>query len=182
LPSEDYRYMEMALRQHLPRSPIWKYLKRWEQLLKILSQLEEDLRGRIKYEVEQDSRLNEISAAAEVQAISGAIEFLVFQGKTWAQGLTGLNMKENFKVKPIRPGIVNVSCGFAQLGDMQEKHAKDIYKVMADFESKIKTWEQFQEMQKSFVEKERVKSALQDELATIYLRRIIPGKCKFCPL
>jgi hypothetical protein len=37
-------------------------------------------------------------------------------------------------------------------------------------------------MRRLFAELKRVKSSLQEELAVIIYRRIVPGKCKYCPL
>jgi len=175
-------YMESALRQHLPRSPLWKDLSKLEQLNRRLTDLEDDVKRRLKDEIEHDSRLGKILAAGESQAIAGITEVLASQSKAWAQEWEGLNIKDNFKVKPIENGSASVEYGFAQMGKVQEDHAKDILEVITDYQSKITTWEQFENMRKLFTELKRVKLALQDELAIITRRRIVLGKCKYCPL
>ncbi len=68
------------------------------------------------------------------------------------------------------------------MGEVQEKHAKEINKIILEFESKIRTWEQLDRMSKIIADIKRVQSALLDELAIITHRRIVPGKCKYCPL
>jgi len=175
-------YMEAALRQHLPRSPIWKELNKLAQLNKKVDELEDDARKRLKDEIEHDSRLSEILAAGESQAITGLNEVLIFQVKSWAQGQRGLNIKDDFKAKPAEKGFASVQYGFAHMGNVKKEHATDISEVLKDFESKITGWAQFEDLRKSYAELKRVKASLQDELAIITHKRIVPGKCKYCPI
>jgi hypothetical protein len=68
------------------------------------------------------------------------------------------------------------------MGKVQEEHAQDIIDVLTDFEHRIATWDQLDNMRKLFAELKRIKSSLHEELAVIIHRRIVPGKCKYCPL
>jgi len=181
LPVPDI-YMESALRQHLPRSPIWKDLNKWERLQQRLTELDGDVNRRLRDEIEHDPRLVNTLAVGESQAIAGISEALAFQIKAWSQGWEGLNLESNFKFKPIENGFASVEYGFAQMGKVLKDHVKDILEIITDFQLKIITWEQLDHMRKLFTELKRVKLALQDELAVITHRRIVPGKCKYCPI
>lgn len=176
------QYMEAALRQHLPRSPIWKELSKLTQLNKKVAELEDNVKKGLNDDIEQDQRLKKILAAGEGQAITGLTEALVFQVKARAQGQRGLNIEDNFKTKPAENGFASVQYGFAQMGTVKDEHVTDISEVLRDFESKITGWEQFEDMRKSYAELIRVKASLQDELAIITHKRIVPGKCKYCPI
>ena len=68
------------------------------------------------------------------------------------------------------------------MGRVKEEHATTIREVLIDFESKITGWELYKRMQRLFTELERLKLSLQDELAIVTLRRIVPGRCKYCPI
>ena len=65
---------------------------------------------------------------------------------------------------------------------VKKEHATTIREVLIDFESKITGWELYKKTQKLFTELERLKLSLQDELAIVTLRRIVPGRCKYCPM
>jgi hypothetical protein len=65
---------------------------------------------------------------------------------------------------------------------VKEEHATTIREVLIDFESKITGWEQYGKMQRLFAELERLKLSLRDELTVIKLRRIVSGRCKYCPM
>jgi len=174
--------MWSALREHMPRSPLWKKLGRWDSILEEIANLEDDIGEQLRGEIEADSRLNKILAAGENAGIPGIVAALDFQGESWAQGRRGLDIKDNFKVEPVGDGVVNVSYGAFKMDKAKEEHAAIIREVLIDFESKIISWELYKKMQKSFTELESLKRGLRDELAIVTLRRIVPGRCKYCPV
>jgi len=174
--------MWSALREHLPRSPLWKKLGKWGSVLEEIANLEDDIRAQLREEIEADSRLNEIVAAGENGVIPGMVDALNFQTKNWARGWKGLEIKDNFRVEPVEDGIVYVSYGTFIMDKVKEEHATIIREVLIDFELQITGWELYKKMQKLFTELERLKLSLQDELAIVTLRRIVPGRCKYCPI
>ena len=126
--------------------------------------------------------MNEILAAGEDGVIPGMVDALNFQIKSWARRWKGLDIKVNFKVEPVGDGIVIVSYGAFNMDKVKEKHATTIREVLIYFESKIISWEPHKKMQKLFTELKSLKLSLQDELAIVTLRRIVPGHCKYCPM
>lgn len=171
-----------ALREHMPRSPLWKKLDRWGHILEEIANLEDDTRDQLGEEIEADSRLNEIVAAGENGVIPGMVDALNFQTKNWARGWKGLEIKDDFRVEPVGDGFAKVSYGAFNMDKVKEEHATTIREVLIDFESKIIRWELYKKMQKSFTELKSLKLSLQDELAIVTLRRIVPGRCKYCPI
>ena len=63
-----------------------------------------------------------------------------------------------------------------------EKHTESLRKILEDYSAKISTWNEYMKLQRLFIEMERVKVNLQDELATIILKRIVSGRCRYCPV
>lgn len=182
IPSQLKGRLWSALREHLPRSPLWKKLGRWERVLEELANLENDTRQRLTQMLKADSRLAEIIAAGEDGVVPGMVAALTFQVTNWARGWQGLNIEENFEVKPVEEGFFIIRYGFAPMGRVQESHAAKIREILGDFQSKIPTWKEGEDMKKLFTEVERLKLSLRDELAIIILKRIVPGKCKYCPI
>jgi hypothetical protein len=181
-PTVDIMHMNMALRQHLTRSPLWKDLNKLSQLNDKLAEVDVNMKQRISDEIERDFRLGELSATGEGQVVDGIIEVLTFQAKAWAQGQKGLNINDNFKVKPAGEGWVSIDYGFSHMGEVPENRTQDIKDLLTDFEQRIVDWEQLDNMRRLFTEIGRVQSSLREELAVIIHRRIVPGKCKYCPL
>ena len=175
-------HMWFALREHLPRSPLWKKLGRWEHVWEEITTLENDTKQYLSQIIESDSRLAEIIAAGEDGVAPGMVAALSFQVTKWVRGWKGLGIEENFEVKPAEEGFVIIRYGFAQMGKAQKGHVANIRKTLVDLESRIPTWEGYDHMKKLFTEMERLKLSLRDELAIIIFRRIVPGKCKYCPI
>jgi len=174
--------MWSALREHMPRSPLWKKLDRRDHVLKEITKLRDDVREQLGEKARLDSRLSEIITAGENGVIPGIIAALDFQNKNWAQGSSGLDTNEYFKVEPAGGGFVEVSYGSFHMDKVKEEHATPIREVLIDLESEITGWEQYDKMQGLFTELQRLKLALRDELTVIKLRRIVPGRCKYCPM
>jgi len=171
-----------ALREHVPRSPLWKKLGKWNDILEEIANLEDNIREQLREEIKSDPRLNEILAAGEDGVIPGIADALNFQMKSWTREQAGLDIKVNFKVDPAGDGSAKVSYGAFNMGKVKEEHATIIREMLIDFESKITGWELYGKIQRLFTELESLKLSLRDELAIIILRRIVPGRCRYCPL
>ena len=180
LPKDDP--MWSALREHMPRSPLWKRLDRREHVLEEIAKLGDDVRKQLGEKTRLDSRMSEIIAAGENGVIPGIVAALDFQNKNWAQGSSGLDINEDFKVEPAGEGFVNISYGSFNMGKVKEEHATPIREVLIDLESKLTNLEQYDKMQGLFTELQRLKLGLGGELTVITLRRIVPGRCKYCPM
>jgi len=81
----------------------------------------------------------------------------------------------------------------AALGQLEILKNFDFHKISDDDKSdavrlakeilgEVPTWEEFNELSRSWSELERVRRILRNELAVIRLRRVVPGKCRYCPI
>ena len=70
----------------------------------------------------------------------------------------------------------------ARLEDKKDGSRTPWNKLRPEEESKIISWELYKKTQKLFTELKSLKLSLQDELAIVILRRIVPGRCKYCPI
>ena len=174
--------MWASLRQHLPRSPVWRYLTRWDTLHQKISQIKPEIERKLEKEVKSDARLDPIVSDGETAVIPGIVVVLAFQAEQWAQGFNGLNCDDNLISEPAEEGFVNLRYGAWQMGKVKKEHVATIREVLEDFESRLKNWEEYNDLEKSFTELKLLRQKLRDELAIIILRRIVPGKCKYCPL
>ena len=112
--------MRSALREHMPRSPLWKKLDRRDHVLEEIANLKDDIREQLREEIKSDLRLNEIVAAGEDGVIPGMVEALDFQMESWARGWKGLDINENFKLEPAGEGFVNISYGSFNMGKVKK--------------------------------------------------------------
>lgn len=107
---------------------------------------------------------------------------LVFQMKSWSRGQRGLVLEDNLYAEPAEEGLVNLRYGAFQLAKTAGEHMATVKEAIRDLESGVINWEEYALFQKLYRELERLKRNLCEELAIITLRRIVPGRCKYCPI
>jgi len=184
--SPDDDFMEAALRQHLPRSPIWGYMSKWQNLQQRADEEQQKLEEVIEESVKADHRLTPLINAGLDGIVPGTVVVLVAEAKQWSHGNTGYSLKDSLVMEPAGEGLVNPRFGFSHMGIMEvehsERYVKIVHDVIGDLGSRIRDWEDYRNLEKTIAEIGRLGGKLREELAVIRLRRIVPGRCKYCPL
>ena len=179
-------HMRKALRQHIPRSPIWGFLNQRNGLEQRIAELTKDIGDTVENLVRSDSRLSALSTEGYSVPIDGPIEALRFQASQWAKGYRGLDIQENLRTEPVGEGLVNFRYGAFGLGTVEGNHLRRVSKILSemlrDWESHLKELEELEKLRKCFLDLGRVEKNLNDEIAVITLRRVVPGRCHYCPL
>ena len=172
----------MGLRQHMPRSPLWENLRKWNRAVTELAELREAIRNDIQREIEADVRLKWIVSQGANGVIPAAVDVLVHQVKEWAHGREGLKIDQDMHLEKVREGKVRMRYGFSHFGEIEESQVEKIKAVLIDFESGLKDWSEYLEIEGLFNRVGRLKTNIGEILTVVLLRRIVPGRCKFCPL
>jgi hypothetical protein len=184
--SLDDDLIESALRQHLPRSPIWNIILKRKTLLQKVNEGQQKLETLLEEMVKADQKLMSLTKAGLDGVVPGVVAVLVFEVKQWLDGNTSHTLKDSLVIEPVGEGLVNPRFGFARMGIMKleesKKYTKVVYEVFGDLESRLKNCEDYHNLEKTIAEINRLCNKLREELAVIRLRRIVPGRCKYCPL
>ncbi len=185
----DADLMKAALRQHLPHSPIWSYLAKWQSLRPRLAeqQQKEKVEALIEQAVKAERRLTPLVDAGLNGIIPGITEALKLKADQWSHGYEGLNLKDNLLTEPVGEGQVNLHYGVFYIIDrMDPQHADEYFKIVREaleaLESCLRESEEYRGLERTISEIERLRRKFLEELAIIRLRRIVPGRCKYCPL
>jgi len=184
--SPDDDLIEAALRQHLPRSPIWNYMSKWQNLQQRADEGQKKLEIMIEESVKVEPRLIPLINAGLDKIVPGIVAVLITEAKQWSNGNTGYSLKDSLVMESAGEGFVNPRFGFSHMGIMEvehsERYAKIVHDVIEDLESRIREQEDYRNLEKTIAEIGRLRGKLREELAVIRLRRIVPGRCKYCPL
>ena len=184
--SPDDDLVEAALRQHLPRSPIWGYRLKKNNLQQKVDEQQKELEEQIEQVVKEDNRLIPLIKAGLDGIVPGTIAVLIAEAKQWAHGNTGYSLKDSLIMELAGEGLVNPRFGFSRMGIMEaepaERYMSIVHGALEDLELHIRDWETYRDLEKTITEIERSGRKLREELAIIRLRRIVPGRCKYCPL
>ncbi len=174
--------MWQALKEHLPKSPIWKATQRWEQLTDqfdlCTKQLEE-----IVTVVTQERGLKFAQTPGESGLGPGFAESVVFHVVSLARGHRGLKSVAEFTHKRATDaGLHDARMGAYGLGLVHPNEIVKLKSVYFGLLDEAVGWQKSGELQNLVSELSRQSVVLHDELATIRLRRIVSGRCKYCPL
>lgn len=183
--SEEDRRLQ-ALRQHLPRSPLWTNFPTWNRTLDEMNDLGSTVKERLKTELENDNRLGGVSGDVRRGIILGLVDALAFQTRAWSQGLPGLNRDTDIHIEKPAEGKHGMRYGGFHMAPLDKESIDDcsnlIRTLLQHYESEIPHWEQYEEMGKLYAKLASLRKRLRDELAIIIMRRIVPGRCRYCPL
>ena len=185
LPADD-DIMQIALRQHLPRSPIWNLLVKKEKLLQENTLLLQQTKEELEQTVTADSELKQLAIAGLTGIIPGIILFFTRQLETWSHRNSEWNATTYLRVDPNEKGF-QLQIGFSGLGFFDKKEDADrtlevLRPVIEGVEKDIRNSESLRKLIQADNELLRIYRKLHEEISIIRLRRIVPGKCKFCPL
>ena len=175
--------LQDSLKQHIPRSPIWRYITKWNSLHQKITELKEKYRPKLDEEVRQYSKLGALPSRIRTGVVEAIIAASVFQFEQWTQGYRGLKLEED--IYPKQPSGVerdDFRYGFSRMGKVREEHVPIITEVFGDFETRIKEYDEYKDSEKYHIELRKLMQNLQDELNIIRLKRVVPGRCKYCPL
>ncbi len=173
--------MYMALHQHIPKSLLWKFLDKWNSLHQTISETRASLNKRISEGISGDFPLNEAFHGGE-KDIAVMVEFFIKQSEFWSKGGAGLEIEHAFKMEPDGSGMVRLKVGAYYIGTVAEAQAPLVKKALIDFKQGLFNFDEFQKLKQFPNELEKLRPDIQEELAIITLRRIVPGKCKYCPV
>lgn len=171
-----------ALRQHQPRSPLWNLLLRWDNLQDGMTNSGNKIRRRLEKKLRAAPRLNYLSGFQYEAAVSGVVAALAFQTQRWARGTQGLVLDQDFNARLGKSRMYKTQYGSFPMGNQNKQHVKVIRDVIAGYERHMSSWSEYDDFHKVVEELLKIKEKIRDELAVITLRRIVPGRCRYCPL
>jgi hypothetical protein len=185
-PLKDEDLIEGALRQHLPRSPIWHLRGRLDILSARADEQQPKVGAFVDTAVRAEERISALTKAGLKEVESNITQILLFQARRWSQGNSELTLKKNLIVEPAEEGFINIRYGVFPIGKVEKEQtdtiAKAVREILEDLEYQLKNSEAFGSLEKTLSEIVRARRNLREELAVIRLRRIVPGHCKYCPL
>ncbi len=175
-----------ALQQHIPRSAIWKNIDRWNAGRGKLADINIEIPELLRKKISSEPRLNFMNIAGSEQTILNLIDFFLFRIDQRVKGVTGLDIEKYFRVEHKGEQLYAAMVGAYNVGpinpEMEQEQVSILKQVLYDFESDFIEWLKSQELQSIYNELNSLKKNITEELDVIILRRVVPGRCKYCPL
>lgn len=171
-----------ALKEHQPKASLWKYLREWDKTQSNIKELSNGIINSLQNDVGADKRLTNLRGTQRKSAVAGITAAISFDMHQWARGAKGLNLPENFLTIPKEKGLVKIEYGSFHLGEHNAKNVGNIKGVISDLERKVTSWDEYNDLRTQLEKLLNLKDKIRDELAVIIFRRIVRGRCRYCPL
>jgi len=161
-----------ALQEHLPRSPFWKHIKTWGEAKEAYNISVEALKGHIWQEVTASSSFPEITIELNKDRFREAVlDDFGFHLLAILRGEKGLGSRgEDKEVAGIR---------FRQVDLLNLAEEKQVW--LRDLLVGAQMWDEFHAFTQATEHLVQTRKAISAELDTIILRRVLPGRCRYCP-
>ena len=174
--------MWSSLREHLPRSILWKNLDKRTKFMNELLSAEHNLKKTIEEQITARSKLRITTSPQEVGFNKRAIDAIMTNARLVSQGKQEILGFASFELKPDGEGLTIIELGSFLIGKFPDTQVPETQELISTLLREVTTWEEYDDMGRLLAEFDRVNRILRDELAIITLRRVVPGLCKYCPI
>ena len=161
-----------ALQEHLPRSPLWKHINTWDDAKEAYLSSVQALKERIWKEVKASPSFSEITSELNTDRLHEAVlDDFGFHLLAILRGERGLeSRREGKEVAGIRfrhGDLLNLT---------EEKQA-----WLRDLLREAQMWDEFHAFTQATEHLGQTRKDIIAELDIIILRRVLPGRCRYCP-
>jgi hypothetical protein len=172
--SDDYRQKPLfaALREHLPRSPLWKHIAAWDEACQAYSVSVQSLKERIWQEITASDIFTNMSSGPDMNRLQEAVE-----------DDFGYHIMASFRgERGLRPGKDRGTDNLLEFRRVELSHLpKDKQAWLAELLVKAQEWDDFQRLSQVVNRLQQAKKDISVEVDILSLRRVLPGRCRYCP-
>lgn len=103
-------------------------------------------------------------------------------GLTVVWNMIGLDKRTDFRVAPVDEGTTSIEYGAYTVGRVPNDRVSEVKDLFLNLMSEVITREEQDEMSRLFIVLDQLKRKLHDELLVVILCRVVPGRCRYCPI
>jgi hypothetical protein len=173
-----------ALHQHLPRSPIFKMIEQWEQSHKNINDIIESIRRKLDARVAASGFRYRSGAVSEGLDSQGLFSLILRRLELLASTPDKDMLLSELEVKTAPAGQETVTviiggwpCAIVPIGQIGR-----VEEVVKSILTEMSESPEVEEMRKTRETLSTLTEKLREELETIILRGVLPGRCKYCPV
>jgi hypothetical protein len=171
-----------ALKEHLPRSTVWKNLDKLEAVREEVQHLDDRLKRPLEALIASRTRLAFPVSPGEIGLTLGVVDALIAHFRLTAKGESGLDKRTDFRLIPVDEGTTSIEYGAYTIGRVHNDRVAEVKDLFINLLSEVITREEHSEMGRLFIALDQLKRKLHDELLIVMLRRVVPGRCRYCPI
>jgi len=171
--------MWKGLRQHLPRSPLWRDIDRVERLAEPFRLCLDNIKERVRKQAESRTSMQFVSSGDEIGFIDGLPEEIAFHCQSVARGERGLG-EVSYSRKSAKTAT-RIEHGAFSIALVPEERAEEVIAISRSLMNESTEWQEYQELFRLTQDFLKAQQGLKEELTRIILQRVVPGRCIYCP-
>ena len=172
-----------ALKDHLPRSPLWRGLDRWEALQRERAKTEEQALRRLEEKLQDTSRCGLAGGAQSVEFdTDGLADLVLVRIREVAAPRNAPLQPYVVTIETTSDGFTRLECNARTCATVDGANDAVVKDLIQDLIAAVIEWPEVETLARTLAELERLTRTLSEELITITLRRVVPGRCRYCPL
>jgi hypothetical protein len=174
--------MWSALKEHLPRSPIWKNLDKWEETQDKMKQLRESVSKSLEGLIQLETLLKPAPGAIQKgKSIQDLLSASIINSSFLAREETGVS-DVDFTISIIDGEVTDIELKSYFIARVPNDRVTEFLAEVVNILNRVTSMPEYLRMKDFLGEREKAYKIIQDELTIIIFRRVVPGKCKFCPI
>jgi len=177
--SGDDEYIQDALRQHIPRSTIWPLLRNWNSYVDDFTSLKAEIRDKLEKTVSSDVTLAAINENKSGELFRRMKSALKADEKN--HGHPGLDVKD-METEERANQLRTVSSAFTAFDILDEKELVVAQAVLTKIQGEMEAWDEFTALENQYHKLADVRTKLKEALRILKWRRVVPGRCRICPM
>ena len=156
---------------------MWKGIDKLKELNAVIDNIQTDLNKTaiitINKKTEKEFSKKPEEVGLDVVGTAGALVHRVKQIED--------SFLPEIRDEKVKEGVREIKYGSWNCGVVPENQVSDIKNFIEGIMSSINSRPKAKELKDNIVERRRVIENIREELATIIMKRIVPGRCKYCP-
>jgi hypothetical protein len=169
-----------ALQQHISRWPLWRDIEKLEQLKKPFDSALQAVRKRVRKAAERKSSLKFVPSSGDSTGLlEGWIDSITFHVQSIASGGQGLKGID-YSNKDIGVGIL-IQLGAYTIALVGQEQAQNVEELHSSRLNEAPNWEESTVLFRCVGDFTKVQGDIKQQLTKVILRRILPGRCIYCP-
>lgn len=169
-----------ALHEHLGKAALWKNYDLWKKVGGELRALESTLRAKAKAMV-QDTPLGYTEVPGLDGFGPGLVMVIIDEAEGATRGKLGWDLEKDLVVGPLSQGGYRLELGGKAIGYIPNERVEEAKALVRTMMHEARKWKEIDEWRRLLAQKERARDEVHEDLLMITLKRVVPGRCRYCP-
>jgi len=171
-----------ALKEHLPRSPLWRRLEKWRKLATDYKSTVEAFIDKVENYISTKKLKLQQNDHDTGYSVFGILRGIISNCKSFIQGHPSLVDSQQVYTLPGKAKYPALRMYEEILAQYKPEEFEEYNDTISELLDEAVKWDDYLKLLDIVKSLRDLSVAIKDELAIITLRRIVPGKCRYCPL